>query len=99
MQTKPALYKSSLDKKEKIANAVVLGWLGYFSPKYGRVGSFEERFFRLVAGSNFIRTAGVFGVETGTGVTLGANGAFLLLLEEEELVVVAVAADVGGGIG
>lgn len=39
LQTSPALYKSSLDRKEKIANAVVFGCAGNRNPKKGNVTS------------------------------------------------------------
>lgn len=60
-----------------MAKAVVFGCAGYSAPKYGMVGSSwlgpSLRFFRLVAGSNLSRTAGVLGVKTARGA-LGCAG-------------------------
>jgi len=67
-----------LERNENIASAAVFGCSGARVPKYGSVGSSLDvtwRFFRLVAGSNLILTAGVLGVTTdGFFISFGAAG-------------------------
>ena len=50
--------KASFERKEKTANAVVLGCSAFLVPKSGSVGSP----LRLVARSNALRTPGVLGL-------------------------------------
>ena len=88
LQTRPAWYKSSLERNENMDNAAVFVCLGYLSPKYGIVGSSSLetfRFFLLVAGSNWRRIPGVRGVVTtawALGRTVGVASTLTRLDDE-----------------